>query len=157
MMKVYLCVGFSILFSVFYVFSFLFYQNENNRESVPKITDEAVNLLSVNDSKKKEQLVLPNPGKVKEIHIKSDDYDRKTKPTPLTFKEGQKTVSPRLSKEEILKAKIVKIVPRRINGENMEMVIVEKDGLYYDASDGVMVFMPGDFEKMFRKYNLIKY
>lgn len=156
-MKVYLCVGFSILFSVFYVFSFLFYQNENNRESVPKITDEAVNLLSVNDSKKKEQLVLPNPGKVKEIHIKSDDYDRKTKPTPLTFKEGQKTVSPRLSKEEILKAKIVKIVPRRINGENMEMVIVEKDGLYYDASDGVMVFMPGDFEKMFRKYNLIKY
>ena len=75
----------------------------------------------------------------------------------MTFKEGQKTVSPRLSKEEILKAKIVKIVPRRINGENMEMVIVEKDGLYYDASDGVMVFMPGDFEKMFRKYNLIKY
>ena len=59
MMKVYLCVGFSILFSVFYVFSFLFYQNENNRESVPKITDEAVNLLSVNDSKKKSNLFYP--------------------------------------------------------------------------------------------------
>ena len=157
MIKVYLCVGFSILFSVFYIFSFWFYQNEDNREPTPKITGEAVNLLSVNDSKEKEQLVLPDPGKVKELHIKSDDYDRKTKPTPLTFKKGQKTVFPRLSQEEILKAKVVKIVPMRVNGENMEMVIVEKDGLYYDASDGVMVFMPEDFEKLFRKYDMIKY
>lgn len=157
MIKVYLCVGFSILFSLFYVFSFLFYQSEDIKGEVPAITNEAVNLLSVNNSKEKEQPVLPNPGKVKELHIKSDDYERKTKPTPMTFKQGQKTVSPRLSKEEILKAKIVKIVPMRVNGENMEMVIVEKDGLYYDASDGVMVFMPEDFEKIFRKYNMIKY
>lgn len=157
MTKVYLCVGFSILFSIFYIFSFLFYQNEKNREAVPKITNEAVNLLSVNDFKEKKQLVLPDPGKVKELYIKNDDYDRKTKPTPLTFKKDQKTVSPRLSKEEIQQAKIAKIIPMRVNGENMEMVIVEKDGLYYDASDGVMVFMPEDFEKIFRKYNMIKY
>lgn len=157
MIKVYLCVGFSILFSLFYVFSFLLYQSENNKDAAPTVTNEAVNLLSVNDPKENVVSALPNPGSVKEIHIKSDDYDRKTKPTPLTFKEGQKTVSPRLSKEEILKAKIVKIVPMRVNGENMEMVIVEKDGLYYDASDGVMVYMPEDFEKIFRKYNMIKY
>lgn len=157
MIKVYLCVGFSILFSLFYVFSFLFYQSENSRGAVPTVTNDAVNLLSVDAPKEKAVLALPNPGSVKEIHIKSDDYDRKTKPTPLTFKNGQKTVSPRLSKEEILKAKIVKIVPMRVNGENMEMVIVEKDGLYYDASDGVMVYMPEDFEKLFRKYNMIKY
>ena len=157
MIKVYLCVGFSILFSIFYVFSFLFYQNENGKGEIPKVTNDAVNLLSVNDPKEKVAPTLPRPGSVKEIHIKSDDYDLKTKPTPLTFKEGQKTVSPRLSKEEILKAKIVKIVPMRVNGENMEMVIVEKDGLYYDASDGVMVYMPEDFEKIFRKYNMIKY
>ena len=156
MVKVYLCVGFSILFSIFYVFSFLFYQNENGKGEIPKVTNDAVNLLSVNDPKEKVASALPNPGSVKEIHIKSDDYDRKTKPTPLTFKEGQKTVSPRL-KEDILKAKIVKIVPMRVNGENMEMVIVEKDGLRYDASDGVMVFMPEDFEKLFRKYNMINY
>lgn len=157
MVKVYLCVGFSILFSIFYVFSFLFYQNENNKGAIPNVTNEAVNLLSVNDPKEKVVPALPNPGSVKEIHIKSDDYDRKTKPTPLTFKEGQKTVSPRLSKEEILKAKIVKIVPMRVNGEDMEMVIVEKDGLHYDASDGVMVYMPENFEKIFRKYNMINY
>ena len=100
-----MCVGFSILFSIFYVFSFLFYQNEKGEGEIPKVTNDAVNLLSVNDPKEKVVPALPNPDSVKEIHIKTDDYNRKTKPTPLTFKQGQKTVSPRLSKEEILKRK----------------------------------------------------
>lgn len=84
MIKVYLCVGFSILFSLFYVLSFLFYQSEDSKGEVPTITNEAVNLLSVNDSKAKAVPVLPNPRSVKEIHIKSDDYDRKTKSTLLS-------------------------------------------------------------------------
>ena len=33
MIKVYLCVGFSILFFLFYVFSFLFYQSEDSKEN----------------------------------------------------------------------------------------------------------------------------
>ena len=33
MIKLYLCVGFSILFSLFYVFSFLFYQSEDSKEN----------------------------------------------------------------------------------------------------------------------------
>ena len=57
----------------------MFCQSEDIKGEVPAITNEAVNLLSVNSSKEKEQPVLPNPGKVKELHIKSDDYDRKTK------------------------------------------------------------------------------
>lgn len=79
MIKVYLCVGFSILFSLFYVFSFLFHQSEDSKVGVPTVTNKAVNLLSVNDSEINAVPVLPTPRSVKEIHIKSDDYDRKTK------------------------------------------------------------------------------
>lgn len=57
MIKVYLCVGFSILFSLFYVFSSLFYQSEDSKGEVPKITNEAVNLLNVKEEILKAKIV----------------------------------------------------------------------------------------------------
>lgn len=57
MIKVYLCVGFSILFSLFYVFSSLFYQSEDSKVGVPTITNEAVNLLSVKEEILKAKIV----------------------------------------------------------------------------------------------------
>ena len=57
MIKVYLCVGFSILFSLFYVFSSLFYQREDSKGEVPTITNEAVNLLSVKEEILKAKIV----------------------------------------------------------------------------------------------------
>lgn len=57
MIKVYLCVGFSILFSLFYVFSSLFYQSEDSKGEVPTITNEAVNLLSVKEEILKAKIV----------------------------------------------------------------------------------------------------
>lgn len=71
------------------------------------------------------------------------------KETPLTF-TGRKSVSPRITKEEIQKAKIFKIIPMRVNGEPMELVIVEYKGSYYDASDGVMIFMPRDLSSLYK-------
>lgn len=47
MIKVYLCVGFSILFSLFYVLSFLFYQSEDSKGEVPTITKIAAFLFSL--------------------------------------------------------------------------------------------------------------
>ena len=57
MIKVYLCVGFSILFSLFYVFSSLFYQSEDSKGEVPTITNESVNLLSVKEEILKAKIV----------------------------------------------------------------------------------------------------
>ena len=42
------------------IFSFLFYQSEDSKGEVPRINNEAVNLLSVNDPKAKVVPVLPN-------------------------------------------------------------------------------------------------
>ena len=47
MIKVYLCVGFSILFSLFYVFSFLLYQSEEIKGKVSMITKIAAFLFSL--------------------------------------------------------------------------------------------------------------
>ena len=55
MIKVYLCVGFSILFFLIYVFSFLFYQSEDSRENHSLI----INLVAVKaDSIQVQQLLL---------------------------------------------------------------------------------------------------
>lgn len=152
MYKVFIIVGFGICFSLFYIFTFLFSNSKvNNEQILPK--SRTVNLASL-DNETEKSIPLPIVKSVKEIHISNNDLENKMKPTPLTFSKETKTVSPRLTAEEIKKAKIVKIIPMRVNGENMEMVVVEKDGLHYDASDGVMVFMPENFKEIFKKHNI---
>lgn len=152
MYKVFIIVGFSICFSLFYIFSFLSFDKEVNKEQIlPEV--KTVNLTPLDDKLNK-HVSLPNVSPIKEIHISNTDFENKMKSTPLTFSKKIKTVSPRLTAEEIKEARIVKVIPMRVNGENIEMVVVEKDGLHYDASDGVMVFMPEDFGKIFRKYNI---
>ena len=55
MIKVYLCVGCSILFFLFYVFSFLFYQSEDSKENHSLI----INLVAVKgDSIQVQQLLF---------------------------------------------------------------------------------------------------
>lgn len=109
-------------------------------------------LANTNDALSRSKNDLPIPKSVKEITISSSDIDRKMKKTPYTYDPNVKTQIPRLTKEEIAAAPIVDVVKMRMNGQNMEMVVVEKDGMTYDASDGVVVFFPGHYGKLFNKY-----
>lgn len=95
---------------------------------------------------------MPVPKKAKIVNIDNLESSKKMKKTPYTYDSSIKTTIPRLTKEEIEKAPVVDVVKMKMNGENMEMIVVEKNGLTYDASDGVVVFLPGNYGKAFEKY-----
>lgn len=154
MYKVYVAVFCIICYSIFYIVSFLF--TSKNVSDVDKLPSarEIVVLSKIGDSDKNDKRVpLPKAsvGKMLEVNFYNENISRKIKKTPLTYSDDYKTAFPRLSKEEILKAPVVKIIPMRVNGIDTEIVIVESQGLRYDASDGVIVHMPRDLSSLFNK------
>ena len=136
-----------IFFICFYVFYLL-----------TRVSNESINiskdLPDVSSAKVISESSSPLPIASKSINqLNSNDNKSSegiTKTTPLSF-IGRKSVSPRITKEEIQKAKIFKVIPMKVNGEPMELVIVEYHGSYYDASDGVMIFMPRDLSVLYKK------
>lgn len=161
LLKYVLSVLFLFLFSIGYIF-FYFHDSNPSEEnftlpqsdkaiiSLPSVGQKAVNRnFSNNDSS------LPAARNIKEITISNEDVDRKTAKTPLTFPSDRKTVFPRLSPEEIVKAPIVDIVRMNIDNQNYDIVVVEKDGVTYDASDGVRIYVPVDYTELRRKKGMI--
>lgn len=94
---------------------------------------------------------LPVAAKAREIKILQDDTAWKTKKTPYSYADDIKITTPRLTKEEIAKAPVVDVIKMNYNGEDMELVVVEKDGKTFDASDGVRVYIPKNYGKIFRE------
>ena len=142
-------------------YNFGLWNNDDNHDQngiLPVVENDSTNLFikdnNGNDGKTflRKEVKLPVPRSVQEISISSSDFERKTRKTPYTYKYDVKTRIPRLTKEEIAAAPIVDIVKMRMNGEDMEMVVVEKDGKTYDASDGVIVYFPKKYGKLFQQY-----
>ena len=97
------------------------------------------------------EIELPVAAKAREIKILKDDVTWKMKKTPYSYADDIKTTTPRLTKEEIAKAPVVDVIEMNYNGEDMELVVVEKDGKTFDASDGVRVYIPKNYGKIFRE------
>lgn len=148
-------IGFLLLYN--FGISPSFIRSDNSSAPIP-VVQKAKSLFDKNDFKdndnkfSKVEESLPIPNNVKEITISSSDFDRKMRKTPYTYDSNVKTLVPRLTREEIAAAPIVDVVKMRMNGQDMEMVVVEKNGMTYDASDGVVVFFPGHYGKLFNKY-----
>ena len=152
MYKAYFAVFCLICYSIFYIVSVFVVSQQNTEENKVPSVGKAIVLSKVDESSKsKTEVPLPSAPARKIVELYGENPDWKMKKTPLSFDDDYKTLSPRLSKEEIAKAPVVKIIPMKVNGEYAEMIIVEKDGLRYDASDGVMVHMPRDFSNLFKK------
>lgn len=148
-MKCFLAIFILFTYSLFYTFNF-FQNREKVNEPVPNVNHDAISLKqkSSNDNKIND---LPVAGSVKIIEHPVENMDIKTQRTPLTFDRNVKTISPRLSKEEIQKAKVVDIIPMNIDNKDVNIIVVEKDGKTYDASDGVRIYIPFDFDEFFKK------
>lgn len=148
-MKCFLAIFILFTYSLFYTFNF-FQNREKVNEPIPNVNHDAISLKqkSYNDNKINN---LPVAGSVKIIEHPVENMDIKTQRTPLTFDRNVKTISPRLSKEEIQKAKIVDIIPMNIDNKDVNIIVVEKDGKTYDASDGVRIYIPFDFDEFFKK------
>lgn len=148
-MKCFLAIFILFTYSLFYTFNF-FQNREKVNEPIPNVNHDAISLKqkSSNDNKIND---LPVAGSVKIIEHPVENMDIKTQRTPLTFDRNVKTISPRLSKEEIQKAKVVDIIPMNIDNKDVNIIVVEKDGKTYDASDGVRIYIPFDFDEFFKK------
>lgn len=88
---------------------------------------------------------LPEARKAREIVVDQSNkeyVDKKMRETAFTFRDDYKTEAPRLSREEIAAAPIVAEFTMNVNGRDANVVVVEKDGFTYDASDGVRIYIP---------------
>ena len=142
-----------ISFITFLLFSFwVTYNNQKDNTS----NDYSINDILLKKTEKnigyERSISLPVPEKAKMVNIDNLESSKKMKKTPYTYDSSIKTTIPRLTKEEIEKAPVVDVVKMKMNGESMEMIVVKKDGLTYDASDGVVVFLPGNYGTAFEKY-----
>lgn len=142
-----------ISFITFLLFNFWGTYNNKQKNNFP--SDYSVNdilLKKIEKNIDENSVSLPAPREAKIVNIDNFESNKKMKRTPYTYDSSIKTIIPRLTKEEIEKARVVDVVKMKMNGQNMEMIVVEKDGLTYDASDGVVVFLPGNYGKVFEKY-----
>nr|DAL32994.1 MAG TPA_asm: hypothetical protein [Caudoviricetes sp.] len=162
MRKLFCVVAFSIFFTIGYCVLYFYNGGSSNDDnfSLPSV-NVAQKITSDLDLKQKKSLqydgsVIPFPSKVKVIDNNSDsgNLDRKSKLTAYSYPADKKTFEKRLTREEIAEAPIIDIIPMNVNGKKMELVVVEKDGMTYDASDGVRVFIPRNFFKKFKDNNM---
>ena len=94
---------------------------------------------------------LPEVSKAREVKVDKDDVGWKTKRTPYSYADDVKTMIPRLTKEEIEKAPVVDVIPMNYNGQDIDLVVVRVGGKTYDASDGVRVYIPKNYGKIFQE------
>lgn len=119
---------------------------KSNSEHIPQEQPlPSVNAaIDLNTSKANNE-ELPKASKAKTVNeykSLSSELDQKMKKTTFSFSPEYKTILPRLSKEEIAVAPVVARIPMNVNNQDIEVVVVEKDGKTYDASDGVRIYMP---------------
>lgn len=149
-------VLFLMLFSAGYIFLYFSDSNKNENIGTLPTVGNAFSRFSVTDrpfeNKSRE---LPNVVPAKRIMIDSSNLDLKTAKTAWTFPRDVKTREKRLTPEEIAKAPIVDIIKMNINNKDYNIVVVEKDGKTYDASDGVRIYVPTDFTEARRKAGLL--
>lgn len=144
------------LYSFFYIFDFLYKENRPDDISIPTVHSEAILLKNYTSKDTSKDMELPLPSEAKLVNINKPVENSFMNATPLTFSEKMKTFHPRLSKEEILKAKVVDVIPMNIDNQDFNIIVVEKDGLTYDASDGVRIYVPFDFDKFFLEKRKMK-
>lgn len=156
MRKKVLLLGCTILYTIVYCFIYFFnYFNSSpleNNQSLPEVADSA-NLLDSNTVLSKfdasgkllgKASALPEAAAAK-VTVGSNTEESKQmklRQTPFSYPEGVKTIDERISKEDIMKAPIVYVIPMSTKFTKYELVVVEKDGKLYDASDGVRVYTP---------------
>lgn len=142
MVKVVYCLIALFLLSLGFFKSSLNESNENT--SLPDV-NKVIVLNKIEDNNSNEKIELPQSSKAKTLNeYQSSDgiMEEKMRKTTFSFSPQYKTLSPRLSKEEIAIAPIVARFPMNVNNQDIEVVVVEKDGKTYDASDGVRIYMP---------------
>ena len=149
----FICSIFVLLYSFYYVNNF---KNNIINDSL-KLDDINVKNAVKLDSSSLDKGNLPKAKKARTLVREESVVDYKMKKTPLSWGPEEKTLVPRLTPEEIKKSKVVAELPMRVGNEDMVMVIVEKDGRFYDASDGVRVYRPIDFPKLFHDYGVSGY
>lgn len=138
MVKVIYC----ILLIVFVLFASCKKDSDKTSSSLPSVQQTvSVNLLKV-DSANKLQEQLPVAHNAKVVSADSVSVNSKMKKTSFTFSDSYKSEMPRLTKAEIMKAPVVAKFTMNVNGKDAEVVVVEKDGLTYDASDGIRIYIP---------------
>ena len=138
---------FFFVYIAFYTYGYIFWSNSSKEsDSLPLPLNQAVKLENVISSEHKEYK-LPVAKPVKEVSEIVEKDDLRYKETPLTYSMDVKTTE-RLTREEIAEAPIVDIIPMRVNNQDMHLVLVQKNGKIYDASDGVRYFIPLDLDKI---------
>ena len=156
--------GYFIIFAVFIICVFAYKIQYNSVSTNPtsiSLPDIGISVNSIagysdgsgNNSLSKENLPIPARAK-NNLDITNESKEKlawKTKKTPYSYRDDVKTILPRLTKEEIEKAPVVDILRMNYNGEDIEVVVVEKDGKTYDTSDGVIIFVPVNYDKIFKE------
>ena len=156
MKKSIFCVLFLAIFSIGYLFLYFSDSKKNDNNSVlPTATDVSTNSLKSDLSTDDKLRELPVAVPARKIMIDSSNLDIKTAKTAWTFSKDVKTRDKRLTSEEIARAPIVDVIKVNINNKDYNIVVVEKDGKTYDASDGVRIYVPTDFTEARRKVGLL--
>lgn len=149
-------VLFLAIFSIGYVFLYFSDSKKNDNSTLlPIVTGISTNSLKTNLSNDNKLRELPVAIPARKIMIDSSNLDVKTAKTAWTFSKDVKTRDKRLTSEEIAKAPIVDVIKVNINNKDYNIVVVEKDGQTYDASDGVRIYVPTDFTEARRKAGLL--
>lgn len=156
MKKSIFCVLFLAIFSVGYIFLY-FIDSEKKDNNIPSLTVDNIssNSLMSNFSTDNKLRELPEAVPAKKIMVDSLNLNEKTAKTAWTFPKDVKTRDKRLTSEEIAKAPVVDVIKVNINNKDYNIVVVEKDGKTYDASDGVRIYVPSDFTEARRKAGLL--
>lgn len=135
-------IAYMLLLIIFILFASCKKEPDKSVQQVPRVQKTiSTNLLESNDGKPDYRL-LPVASKAKIVNSEGSSSNQKMKKTSFTFSPNYKTEMPRLSKEEIAKAPVVAQFTMNVNGRDADVVVVEKDGLTYDASDGVRIYIP---------------
>lgn len=136
-----------LLVLIFFVVFGVYKYNIDSKDDDFKLPepDKVVTLLSVQESSgEKSDFKLPDASRVKKVESSSVQVsaEDKSKSTSFTYPSSYKSQLRRLSKEEIQEAPIVARFIMNVNGKDAEVIVVEKDGMTYDASDGIRIYMP---------------
>lgn len=157
MRKKVLLLGCTILYTIVYCFVYFFnYFNSPSSDTDQSLPDVAAssNLLDYgkDDSEgntgrtllEKRIKVLPEAAAAKLVVGSNTEESNlmKLRKTPFSYPEDMETIDERISREDIMKAPIVYVIPMSTKFTKYELVVVEKDGKLYDASDGVRVYTP---------------
>ena len=149
------CVLFLAIFSIGYVFLYFIDSEKKDNISLPTVNNISSNSLMSNSFTDNKLRELPEAVPAKKIMIDSLNLNEKTAKTAWTFPKDVKTRDKRLTSEEIAKAPVVDVIKININNKDYNIIVVEKDGKTYDASDGVRIYVPSDFTEARRKAGLL--